>query len=183
MFHSLPEYLDWYVESCSVINKADAQDSILSESGYDPTMRQLLENLMDVYSPYRFVNKQQFILIYRSVMSCHIVFGEDDVNTGGDKDGLPEGLMSLYEGLFNNGQLCKPIGTKEMAERLGIYHRTLVAKLNKFTPPIQYAWKITKVRGDWRYDPMQIDNFKRWLANCEEEVVEGPDVTHMVKKP
>lgn len=187
MFHSLADYADWYVESCLVLNKADAQDDMLSECGYDPTMRRLLEELIEYYSPLRFVTEKQFIIIYQHIshqygedvetgMPTH--FGED----GDRKEELNniEGMMSLYDGLFNNGQLCEPIKTPEMAKRLGVSHRTLVAKLNKFPPPVHYAWKLSKIRGDWRYDPTQIDNFKRWLCNLEDGVTEGPDVSSLV---
>jgi hypothetical protein len=192
MFHSLTEYLDWYVESCSVINKADAQDNVVSSCEYDPAMRRLLEELIEFYSPLRFVTKQQFVVIYQSVTSLYSECTSDDGTFQYAEDGDVkelarniEGLMSLYQGLFDGGQICEPIRTPEMARRLGISPRTLVIKLNKYPPPVQYAWKLTKVRGDWRFDPAQLDNFKRWLGNLEDPMPGevGMDVTSLVKPP
>lgn len=190
MFYSLPSYLEWYVESCSVINKANEQDELLSEPGYDIAMKRLLAELMEVYSPYRFVTKDQFVKIYKAVMGAYgeyetEVFSEEVTELSRET----EGLMSLYEGLFDSGQICEPIKTREMSRRLGITRDRLLIILNKYKDvlPVQYAWRATGVRGDWRFDPAQIDNFKRWLMNrdkhqTEVDVDSGLDVSYMINE-
>lgn len=186
MFYSLPSYLEWYVESCSVLGKAKAQDEVLSEPNYDLTMRRLLEELIDEYSPFRFVTESQFVNIYKAVMRNYGEYEEADGEDVEEISADTEGLMGLYDGLFDSGQLCEPIRTKEMARRLGVSNQMLIniMKANQDRVPTQYAWRVTP-KGGWRFDPAQTDNFKRWLMNNKTEKFDENahtiDMSHMVR--
>ena len=189
MFYSLQSYIEWYNESVRVLSIADAQDDILSEPNYNIPMKRLLSILTEVYSPYRFVSYEQYDRICRAMRS----YDKHQITSGSiselrDLFDNTEGLMELYGGLIDSGQLCEPLTSKELAFRLGVTQEFLLQHLRRYKGelPIQYGWK-TSLNGEWRFDPLQLDNIKRWMMNRETGVKVytknevGIDVTSLVK--
>ena len=165
-FESVIDLLFWYADSKKLLI------NLQKESPYYDSkcpLTKTLEVLTEFYDPRPVLGDDARLAeIYRVLWGL----GElDDCGLGRVcYEDIPldvrEDLQRMEQEYVADGKIMKAIRTREMAEELGIETFSLQRILWKRVPPIEMAWKVgEKKYSRWRFDPAQIDNFKRWLSN------------------
>lgn len=161
-FDNAIDLLLWYAESRKLLI------SIQNSSHYDPScpLTQTLKVLTDFYNPREICSDEKLERIYRELwrLSEYDACGRvcyDDLSQE-----LRENLVMIEREFSKDGRIMKALRTGQMADVIGMHQRSLTKFLSTNTPPVELAWRVNNnKRSSWRFDPAQIDNFKRWLSN------------------